>query len=353
MPEVVLVAGRGPLAVRAIRSCQDSGAKVVAVHSEADTHSLHVRSADEAVLVGASEPESSYLNVAALVEAALVTNAQAILPVHAALAGSRELARATTEAGLLWIGPDEHALEAVESADWKVGRGGTGQASPGWVIGVTDGYRIDGVVVRRARAEGVNLCWTSAEERAEVAIEGLPSAALVLARISERIVDLGWRGLVCVGFGPEGLPVSVVGGIPAELGLVELRAGRDLVRSAIALAEDATPPGGTPGFPAAVGCSIRAQAVPGDGQHTSITDVTGPTGEDVRWEPGYLTGDSLWPWYDPLLATVAVPGDDLAGALSAFLAATSGVNFDGAPNDLDKLREGAGQIAGKLGPPSR
>ena len=349
MPEVVLVAGRGPMAARAISSCQRAGCKVVAVHSEADPNALHVRMADESVLLGAPPPESSYLDIAALIEAAQVSGAQAVLPVHAILAGSPELARASTAAGLLWLGADAEALDAVQRAGWGSEMANPAQ-TPGWVTGVADGFRIDGLVVRRTRAAGAALCWTSAEEPPGLAIEGLPPATELLASISDVVVGLGWRGLVSVAFGPDGAPLAIRGGVQGELGLVELRAGRDLLLAAIALAEDGTSPAGVTGFPAAVGGTLRATAVPGDGQRAIITELTAPAGGDVRWDPGYAVGDSLLPWYEPVLAVVGVPGDDLSGAVARFLDTVTGIGIAPVPHDLDQLRGRARDVAARLAP---
>lgn len=346
MPEVILVAGRGPMAARAIRSSQQAGAKVVAVYSEADTDALHVRMADESVLLGASAPETSYLDTAALVEAAQVSGAQAVLPVHAVLAGSAELALAIQDAGLLWIGADPDVLTAVHESGLAAPP--LGSTSPGSVIGLADGFRIDGVVVRRTRAPGANLCWSSADEPQGLKVDGLPPAAKLLAVLSDRVVELGWQGIVSVAFGSDGSPLSVRGGVPVELGLAELRAGRDLVRAAVALAEDATPPPSSPGRPAAVGAAIRATAVPGEGRRAEITEFTAPTGEAVQWEPGYAAGDSLWSWYDPVLAVLGVPGDDLAEALDAFAGTTAEISVPDIPNDLDQLRERADDVAARL-----
>jgi biotin carboxylase len=347
VPEVVLVAGRGPMAARAIRSCQLAGSKVVAVYSEADGNAVHVRSADESVLLGPPPPESSYLDIGALIEAAQVSGAQAILPVHAVLAGSPELARASTDAGLLWLGADPEALDAVQRAGWGA-EVAVPAESPGWVIGVADGFRIDGLVVRRTRAAAANLCWTSAQEPSGVDIEGLPSSAELLASLSKLVVDHGWRGLVSVAFGPDGAPLAIRGGVPDQLGLVELRAGRDLLLAAIALAEDGSPPTGVPGFPAAVGCSLRATAVPEEGQHATITELTGPRDADVWWEPGYAVGDSLSSWYDPVLAVVGVPGGDLPGALSQFQDAMTEIRIAPVPNDLEQLRQRAQDVTARL-----
>ncbi|MDQ3734746.1 MAG: hypothetical protein M3400_12275 [Actinomycetota bacterium] len=346
MPEVILVAGRGPMASRAIRSCQEAGAKAIAVYSEADANALHVRLADEAVLIGDSAPESSYLDDASLVEAAQVSSAHAVLPVHPILAGSPELARAIEDAGLLWIGPDSHALAAVRELEWA-NEPVTGTSS-GWVIGVADGFRIDGVVVRRMNADGATLWWTSADEPAELVLDGLPPAAKLLASLSDLVVGLGWRGLVSVTFAEDGSPLAIRGGVPRELGIAELRTGRDLVKGALALADDGSPPSGSPGAPAAVGGVIRATAVPGPGQRVRITEFTGPTGPDLIWEPGYAAGDSIWPWYDPVLAVLAVPGADVSAAVTGFLGATAGVSIVAVPNDLEQLRERAEDLAARL-----
>lgn len=347
MAEVILVAGRGPMAARAIRSCQLAGAKAVAVYSEADSDAQHVRLADESVLIGASDPESSYLDDASLVEAAQVSGAEAVLPVHAILAGSPELARAIQDAGLLWVGPEPDALLAAREREWASEPPVAGD-SPGWVIGLADEFRIDGLVVRRTTAAGATLWWTSAQEPAALAVEGLPPAARLLADLSDVVVGLGWQGMVSVTFAADGAPIAIRGGIPRELGMVELRAGRDLIRAAIALAAGESPPSGSPGAPAAVGGAVRATAVPGDGQRAVLTDVIGPGGEGVQWEPGFAPGDPLWPWYDPVLGVIAVPGSDVAAAAAAFLDATAVISTAPIPNDLDQLRERTADIAARL-----
>ncbi len=333
------------MAARAIRSCQQAGAKAVAVYSEADANALHVRLADESVLIGASAPESSYLDDASLVEAAQVSGAEAVLPVHAILAGSPELARAIRDAGLVWVGADPDALAAVRELEWGSQPVGT---SSGWVIGVADGFRIDGVVVRRTNADGATLWWSSAQEPAELAVDGLPSAPKLLANLSDHVIGLGWRGIVSVTYTEDGTPLAVRGGVPRELPVVEVRAGRDLVQAALALADDASPPSGSPGASAAVGGAIRATAVPSRGQGVRITEITGPTGADVSWEPGFAVGDSLWPWYDPVLGVLTVSGPDVSDAATRFLEAAKDVGIGTIPNDLAQLMERAKELAARL-----
>ncbi len=347
MAEVILVAGRGPMAARAIRSAQLAGAKVVAVHSEAETDALHVRLADEAVLLGGSTPESSYLDRAALREAALVSGAEAVLPVHAVLAGASDLAREIRQAGLIWVGAEPEALQAVEQGEWASAEPVTA-ASPGWVIGVADEFRLDGVVVRRTQTPGATLWWSSATEPAGLPAPQLPPTPELVATLSDVIVGLGWRGLVSITLGCDGSPLAIRGGLPRELGMVELRTGRDLIQSAIALAGGGRPPEGSRGVPAAMGAAVRATAVPGEGQRFVLAEFSGPAGDAVQWEPGYAAGDYLWPWYDPVLGIVGACADDLTGAADAFLGATAGVSFGSIPNDLEQLRACAYDVAGRL-----
>jgi acetyl-CoA carboxylase biotin carboxylase subunit len=76
----VLIANRGEIALRVIRACKELGIRTVAVYSEADRYSLHVRFADEAVCIGPPPSKQSYLNIPAIIAAAEVTNADAIHP---------------------------------------------------------------------------------------------------------------------------------------------------------------------------------------------------------------------------------------------------------------------------------
>lgn len=340
------------MAVRAIRSCQGSGAKVVAVHSSPEADAQHVRCADEAVLIGDAAPESSYLNIPAVVEAARVCGAQALLPVHSVLTASAELAVATEAAGLLWLGPDPEAIEAVSAAG--LASGVAHQESAGLVVGVADGYRIDGLVVRRIDPRAPRLYWTSADEANLADLAGASVAAQLLAVASDRVVELGWRGLVSVPFAVDGSLLAIRGGVPFELSLVELRAGRDLVRAALTLAEGSTPPAGAHGFPSAVGANLRATGLIDGGSSGQLTDVTGPptdptdAAEAVRWDSGFVAGDRVWPFYDSTLATLAVAGPDLAAAVAAFRSLAATIDVVGVPNDLHDVRERADLLAGSL-----
>lgn len=108
----VLIANRGEIAIRISKTLHDLGVRSVAIYSDADQDAAHVRFADEARRLGATSTES-YLNPQAVVQAALDTGAQAIHPGYGFLAENVELARACKQAGVIFIGPDEHALEVM------------------------------------------------------------------------------------------------------------------------------------------------------------------------------------------------------------------------------------------------
>jgi acetyl-CoA carboxylase, biotin carboxylase subunit len=109
----ILVANRGEIALRIMRACHELGIQTVAVHSEADTDSLHVRFADEAVCIGPNPPGESYLNFNRIISAAEITSAEAIHPGYGFLSERAQFAEAVTSCGIAWIGPSQDAIERM------------------------------------------------------------------------------------------------------------------------------------------------------------------------------------------------------------------------------------------------
>ncbi|MDR5651519.1 acetyl-CoA carboxylase biotin carboxylase subunit [Ruixingdingia sedimenti] len=109
----LLVANRGEIAVRIIRAARELGIATVQVHSAADTDSLAVRMADEAVLIGPPMAAKSYLNIAAILKAAADTRADAVHPGYGFLAENADFADAVVAAGLVWVGPSGDAIRVM------------------------------------------------------------------------------------------------------------------------------------------------------------------------------------------------------------------------------------------------
>jgi 3-methylcrotonyl-CoA carboxylase alpha subunit len=111
----ILIANRGEIACRIVRTARRLGVRSVAVFSEADADALHVRIADEAVLIGPAPARKSYLRGAAIIEAARHTGAQAIHPGYGFLSENEEFAESCARAGLIFIGPPASAIRAMGS----------------------------------------------------------------------------------------------------------------------------------------------------------------------------------------------------------------------------------------------
>ncbi|WP_210464450.1 MULTISPECIES: acetyl-CoA carboxylase biotin carboxylase subunit [Rufibacter] len=109
----ILIANRGEIALRVIRTCKEMGIKTVAVYSTADKESLHVRFADEAVCIGPAPSSQSYLNIPNLIAAAEITNADAIHPGYGFLSENAEFSRICAENGIKFIGASPEMINSM------------------------------------------------------------------------------------------------------------------------------------------------------------------------------------------------------------------------------------------------
>jgi propionyl-CoA carboxylase alpha chain len=180
----ILIANRGEIACRVIRTCKKLGIKTVAVYSEADADALHVREADEKVLIGPPPSTQSYLLVDKIVEACKKTGAQAVHPGYGFLSEKQEFQKALAKAGIVFIGPDAFAIHAmgdkIESK--KLAQKAGVSTVPGWLHALKDaeeavkianqvGYPVMIKASAGGGGKGMRIAYNDAEAR-----EGFGSA---------------------------------------------------------------------------------------------------------------------------------------------------------------------------------
>jgi len=423
--ESVLVANRGEIAVRVIGTCQRLGVKAVAVHSEADAGALHVRVADESVLLGPAPAAESYLDIGRVLEAAQVTGVQAIHPGYGFLAENAEFARRVAAAGLAWVGPTPEAIEAMgdkvaaraamaaagvpvapgtdplPDADAAAaaaarigypvmvkavaGGGGIGMAAVDDEPALRTAYetartraerffgspavflerylpharhvevQVLGLADGRVLALGERDC--SVQRRHQKVAEETPSPGVTPA-LRERMLAAARRAAQAVDYRGAGTVECLVPAdgsgeffflemntrLQVEHPVTELVTGIDLVEEQLRVAAGDPPALDPDRLPEPHGHAIELRIyaedpkrfLPGPGK---ITRWEQPSGDGIRVDAGYAAGDTVTPYYDPLLAKLCVWGEDRPAALERARAAVAGFAVEGPKCNLPLFAE--------------
>jgi acetyl-CoA carboxylase biotin carboxylase subunit len=180
MIESLLVANRGEIARRVIRTAKRIGVRTVAVYSEADAGMPFVTEADEAVAIGPANPAQSYRNAEAVLAAAKASGAAAIHPGYGFLSENADFARAVTAAGIVWVGPSPEAITAmgdkINARNLMAAAGvpvapGTKDPAPDVDSAVAEAARIGYPVMVKAAAGGGGMGMASAADEAALRTE--------------------------------------------------------------------------------------------------------------------------------------------------------------------------------------
>src|SRR6204780_1989112 len=419
MFDSVLVANRAEIARRVIRTARRMGIRSVAVYSEADADLPYVSEADEAVAIGPAQPARSYLDAAAIIDAARKTGAAAVHPGYGFLAENADFARQVLDAGLIWVGPDPAAIDQM--GDKIRARNLMEQAgvpvSPGSREPVTDvtaalaeadriGYPVmvkaaaggGGVGMGVAQDEaGLRAAFETARSRAErffgspeILIERYVERAhhvevQILGLADGRVLALGERDCsvqrrhqkaaeerpapgVSAGLRERMLAAAVLAGqaveyrgagtveclvdgdagsfvflemntrLQVEHPVTELVTGIDLVEQQFLIAAGEPPSFDTAGVrPSGHALELRVYAedpirfLPRPG---TITEWEEPVGEGVRVDAGYEAGNTVTPFYDPLLAKLCAHGGDRDQALARARRAVAAFRIAGPKTNL-------------------
>ncbi len=419
MLESVLVANRGEIARRVIRTARRMGIRAVAVYSDADAELPYVGEADEAVRIGPAQPSASYLDGAAIIGAARETGAAAVHPGYGFLAENADFARQVIAAGLTWVGPAPAAIEqmgdkirarnlmeragvpvapgsrepvtnvvaAVAEADRigypvmvkaAAGGGGIGMGAAADEAGLRTAFetarsraerffgspeillerfvqharhvevQILGLADGRVLALGERDC--SVQRRHQKVAEETPSPG-VSAGLRERMLAAAVQAGEAVGYRGAGTVECLVDAragsfvflemntrLQVEHPVTELVTGIDLVEQQFRIAAG-EPPSFDPAAvrPAGHALELRVYAedpvrfLPGPG---TITEWVEPAGDGVRVDAGYQAGNTVTPFYDPLLAKLCVHGADRGQALDRAREAVAAFRIAGPKTNL-------------------
>ncbi len=186
MFDSLLVANRGEIACRVIRTARDLGIRTIAVHSEADANAKHVSLADEAVAIGPPPAAASYLDIDALTRAVETTGAAAVHPGYGFLSENATFARRVREVGAVWVGPEPETIEAV--GDKRAARevmadagvpvnGGGAVAGPDEALELADRIGFPVMVKAAAGGGGIGMRIVHDRDQLAAAVEGTADQA--------------------------------------------------------------------------------------------------------------------------------------------------------------------------------
>ncbi|GGK97050.1 biotin carboxylase 2 [Planomonospora parontospora subsp. parontospora] len=419
MFESVLVANRGEIARRVIRTVRRMGARAIAVYSEADADLPFVKEADEAILLGPANPAQSYLDAGKVIEAARASGAQAVHPGYGFFSENADFARAVIDAGLVWIGPSPEAIERMgdkinarnlmEAAGVPVaagtrepvtdleqavaaaagigypvmvkaagGGGGIGMGVAHDEAGLTKAFetaaraaaRFGGAeggpaillerYIERARHVEVQILGLpdgrvvalgerdcSVQRRHQKVVEETPSPGIT-PELRERMLAAAVRAGEAVGYLGAGTVECLVDAdaqdfvflemntrLQVEHPVTELVTGVDLVEQQLRIAAGeavdlrVAPAGHAIEF--RVYAEDPKRFFPGPGK---IDVWEEPSGEGVRIDSGYAAGNTVTPFYDPLMAKLCVFGRTRDEALERARKAVAGFLVEGPKNNL-------------------
>ncbi|MDQ1689302.1 MAG: acetyl-CoA carboxylase, biotin carboxylase subunit [Frankiaceae bacterium] len=434
MFESVLVANRGEIARRVIRTAQRMGLRAVAVYSEADAGLPHVLEADEAVLLGDPPPAASYLDMDKVIEAARQSNAQAVHPGYGFLAENAVFAQRVIDAGLVWVGPSPDSIERMgdkinarnlmEAAGVPVA-GGSREPVADVDAALAEAARIGYPVMVKASAggggigmsvvyddDGLRAAFDTARTRAE-RFFGNPAILLeryitkarhvevqILGLTDGRVVALGerdcsvqrrhqkvaeespspgvaadLRARMLAGAVRAGEAVDYRGAgtveclvdteaqdfvflemntrLQVEHPVTELVTGIDLVEQQLLIAAG-EPVSFDPGAVRASGHALEFRVYAEDPKRFlpspgAITAWKEPSGEGVRVDAGYAEGNTVTPFYDPLLAKLITYGADRDEAIARARDAVAAFVVEGPKTNLpffDELLSNSEFISG-------
>src|SRR6266702_288143 len=311
----VLIANRGEIAVRVIRTCRELGLPTVAVYSDVDRDALHVEMADAAFHIGPPAPTESYLNVPAILEAARNAEATLVHPGYGFLAENAGFARAVAEAGLTFVGPSPEAIDTM--GDKAAARRAAERAGVPIVPGTTEP-----VDVQHAAGEAERI--------------GFPVAV-------KAAFGGGGKGMRVVG-GPEELTEALERAAReagSYFGRPEVYLERYIERSHHVEAQILADTRGNVSFLGERDCSLQRRyqklveetpspVVDAD-LRSRIGEANGPF---VRTDAGVVAGKSIPREYDSLIAKLVVWGEDRERARRRMLRALSEYRIEGVPTTI-------------------